>query len=211
MAISPLSLADMMGADVKIMSDVYLTLKKQLDELKTQVDELKVANETFHEVRKSINEINEEYRFIRDFDPKAEIRGLQSWGQGQTGLGGFEDARSFDQKWAIIQREMDHRIEKAKKSDPGAAKYSGESMNQILQAMKDNERQQINYRNAANAADQEANTRYWQQLEASSSAMTASLLLEQKQVRLEREIHQREVLLEQIQWEGSFLKYLSKE
>lgn len=209
--ITPQAYADMLGADIKVMMDVYLTLKKQLDEMKSQVEELKAANETIHDVRDTINDLNEQYRFIRDFDPKAEIRDLQSWGEGLTGLDDYGDAATFDQKWSIIQQEIDKRIEKAKKSDPHSAKKNEEVIEQLLGVMKENDRQLINYRNAARSSTNEDNSRYLQQLEASSSAMTASLLLEQKQLRMKEEVRRREVLLEQVQWEHSFLKYLSKE
>lgn len=208
---SPMTRADMMGGDIKVLMDVYVTLKKQLDELKTQVDELKVANQSIQDVRDTINDLNEQYQFIRDFNPKAEVRELQSWGDSITRLDDFSDARSFEDKWSIIQGEIDRRVEEAKRSDPHATEKSGQALEQTLEAMKENDRQLNNYRNAARSSTTSENARYLQQLQASSSAMTASLLLEQKQARMEEEIHRREVLLEQIQWEHSFLKYLSKE
>jgi hypothetical protein len=201
----------MVGADIKVLTDVYLTLKKQLDELKTQVDELKVANQTFHDVKDTINELNAQYRFIRDFDPKAEVRDLQSWGDSTTRLDDFGEARSFEEKWSVIEGEIDRRVDKATQANPHAAEKSGEAMHQTLAAMKENDRQLNNYRNAARYSTNADNARYLQQLQASSSAMTASLLLEQKQARMEEEIRRREILIEQIQWEHSFLKFLSKE
>lgn len=204
------SYADAMGADLKILSEMYMNMKKQLDQLKQQVDQLKATNDSLRAAQSDINDLRHEYYFVKNFDPNADINNLKYWANGEIGLSNLSGDQTLDQKWSVINNVINKRFTEPGATPSYAQDPQKKEIDALLAQMKKNEQQQLNYLKQAEAADQNSSTKDLAKVSASSNAMLASLALEKKQKELQDEIQRREVLLNQMQQDYSFVQYLGK-
>jgi len=193
--------------DTQVLTQLYQAAKSQLEELKKQTEDLKAANEEIFKAREYLNAVRDEYEFVQGFDPDREVRSLVNWGEGLTNLDDLSGANSWQQRWNLLSGEIDKRFENM--PDPYQDEAEGEAKADAkelieLQVLKEQ------YREIAGGGTGGTSKDYQQQT-ASATALTASLMLEEKIQRKEAEIKRKEELLNKMEWEHGFLQMLRKE
>lgn len=193
------------GSQTMYLSKIWSEMKKEIELFKEQLEEAKVMSDGVMQARDVLQGVKEEYEFVTNFNPRAELSELQRWAEGYTYLDDISDAGSFEARWAMLYGEVSKRfkaagIEDQERIESEARRVFVEQEQQRLLLEK--------YRAAALDLNSNATDKDLQRQIASSSALTASLLLEQKIERLESEIRAREVVLKQVEWDAAFMNYL---
>ena len=193
------------GSQVAYLSQILQQAREQVESLKNQLEEMKVTSDEVLAVRKTLQDVKDEYEYVKGFNPQAELNELKRWGEKYTYLDDLADAKSFEARWGMLYGEVSKRFKAAGIDDED--KVVAETRKLFLE-QEEQRRLLERYRQAALDLNEGASYKDLQQQIASSTAMTASLLLEQKIKDLEEQIAARETIIRQVEWDASFMNYL---
>ncbi|MCH8500101.1 MAG: hypothetical protein LAT63_16630 [Marinobacter sp.] len=206
MALASPAQASLSPQDTRLLSQMYLAIKEQVDLIKKELEELKAVNDQVFQARDYLSAMRQEYEFVQRFDPQRELNQLAQWADGLTTLNEL-GGKNWQQRWALIERELNNRFERS--SAPDAARETGEEAARLdqltllqLQMLRD-----MFVQNAVEPGGSATSKELHQQT-ATATSMTAALLLEQRIERLEAEAARRERLMQQLEWEHEFTQFL---
>lgn len=202
---APVFAAGTPGGDVAVLSKILIETKKQVKALQDQLEEAKAANDEILKVRDTLKDMKDEYEYLSDFNPKAEVAAIERWAEDFTNLDDLADAKSAEQRWSLLYGEVGKRFKKS------GIKDEKKVMEEAKKLFAEQEKQRAllkKYKAAALELDANATSKDLQQQIASSTALTASLLMEQKIASLEKEIAAREAIIKQVEWDAEFVSYL---
>lgn len=192
-------------ADTQVLSQIYASMKEQLETLKEELEEVKAVSDQVFEAREYLNAIRDEYEFIQSFDPERELNSLVGWADGMTHLNDLED-RSWQDRWYLLSEEIDKRYERSEA--PSEVKESFRDISQRdFSRLSQLDRLQEFYRQQA-LSTENATTKDLQRQTASSTSMMTSIMLEERADRMAEKAAAKQEAMNRLEWEHGFLRYL---
>ncbi len=197
------------GADTKLLSNIWLELKQQNANLIKQIKDIKATSDSMFEVRDTLADIKSEYEFWARFNPDAELQNIIQQYDDITGLDELFEAKSWEQKFNIMQNEVGKRFKKrpeeAKKNDPDAENDIKKQLAKLELMRKEsaNQRALSAENGSAGLRQKDYNAR-----NTTANQLTASYLADQRAKALEAELKRRQEVANDIAWDAQFTQYM---
>lgn len=197
------------SVDTRILSNMLIELKAQNANIVKQLSEVKATSDTMFQVRDTLTDIKAEADFWARFNPEAELQNIMQQYDDITGLDELISAKSWEQKFSILQNEVGKRFEKrpaeARKNDPNAENDIKKQLAALELTRKESAKQrELSTENgSAGLRDKDYNAR-----NTSANQLTASYLAQQRASELEAELKERQQLSNDISFDADFTTYM---